>query len=468
MNRRRRTRKDRIRQLRIRLAILLGLVAALIIALVILITSVMGQNRQNTDTQTAAVSASSVTAVSESVDEEAERAAQEAARKLAEEKAAQEAEAEKKAEEEKKAAEEAARLEEEKRLAEEEAARQAEEAAKIDDGTGTTIRICMVGDLLLHDAINSTAARADGTYDYNSLFTNITAELQNYDLRIINEETPCGGPQFGISGYPSFNGPYEAIDAVANAGFNCVTMATNHMLASTLQYWRTYYPYVGLVGAYDSFEASEQIYVYQKDDFRVAVLNYTYGSNAGAEILGSSDMYWAVNLLEETSVYYDIQRAKEVADYVIVCPHWGTEYNIGVDELQIYWTDRFLEWGVDLVIGTHPHVIEPMDYRTYGEDHGMLIYYSLGNFVSNQDNAYSMVGGMADVTIRKNSSGVHLDDFGAKTVITHKALPFTTYMLRDYSPELAPFNMVTLTDPSFSYEYCVNLSQSIYGDCLKW
>ncbi len=357
--------------------------------------------------------------------------------------------------------------------AEAQAQAEAEAQAQIDDGSGTTIKLCMVGDVLISSAINDSCNTGSG-YDFNCLFQNVSSQLQEYDIRIVNQETTCGGEEYEISGYPSFNSPHQVQDAIANAGFNVVCMATNHTLDkgrdplnSCLNYWHTNYPQITTIGAYDSQEASDNIYVYTKDNFSVAVLNYTYGSNAGSGEYYGAD--WSLNLLEADQVYADIQAARSMADYVVVCPHWGTEYQSAPDEFQTQWMQYFADWGVDLVIGTHPHCLEPLESYTNCDGNQMIVYYSIGNFVSNQDYAYSLVGAIADVTIRKDNNGnVHVDDFGAIPIVTQKASTYTTYLLRDYSQELADCsNNAGEYAPEFSYQYCVDLVNNMFGDRLR-
>ncbi len=236
-------------------------------------------------------------------------------------------------------------------------------------------------------------------------------------------------------------------------------------LFSTLNYWQTNYPSIITTGAYNSEEASNNISIYEKDGFKIAILNYTYGSNAGD---GSYyDVPWALNTLNEDEIYADIQQAKTMADYIIVCPHWGTEYNTSIDDSQNYWSSLFLEWGVDMVIGTHPHVIEPIEVKTNDSGHQMIVYYSLGNFVSSQDYGYSLVGGMADVTLRKTSTGVTVDDFGVIPLITHKGSYFSTYFMTDYSQDMVAASNANIMDPDFTYDYAVNLANSIFGDRIR-
>ena len=157
-----------------------------------------------------------------------------------------------------------------------------------------------------------------------------------------------------------------------------------------------------MLGINESQEAQDHnIFVYEQEGIRIAVLNYTYGTNG---IPMPSGMPYAVNLLEEKKVAADIAKAKTMSDFIIVCPHWGTEYQLTPSAEQARWTQIFLENGVDLVIGTHPHVIEPVEWVQDDNGNEMLVYYSLGNFVnwtssSGKGIANRMVGGMAEVTI---------------------------------------------------------------------
>ncbi len=380
--------------------------------------------------------------------------------------AQEQAEARRIAEEQAEAKRQAEEQKEAERLAAEQAA--AEQAAKEQE---VTVHLTMAGDVLLSSALVASC-EAESGYDFNVLFQNVAPYLAEYDLKIVNEETACGGGAYGISGYPSFNSPHEAQDAIAAAGFNVVCLATNHMLDlgtgplySTIEYWNTMYPDMALIGAYGSEEASNQICYFEKDGFRIAILNYTYGSNAG-----SGEYYdapWCLNMLYEEEVRADIQRAEAESDYVIVCPHWGTEFNFATDEEQAQWAQIFLEEGVDLVLGTHPHVVEPIEVFTREDGSQMICYYSLGNFVSNQDYAYTLVGGLADVTLRKTAEGIVVDDYGIIPVVTHKSSFYTAYLLKDYSNELALSSTGYALDPEFTWDYCVNLVTSMYGDRLR-
>ena len=249
------------------------------------------------------------------------------------------------------------------------------------------IQIVMVGDMLMHEPIIKSGLQTDGSYNFDHLFENVKDTILEADLAIANQETIMGGPSYGYTGYPSFNTPYALADAEAKAGFDVLLFATNHAMdkgsraiLNCIDYMEEHHPEMEYLGIHRSQQAQdENIYVYEKNGIRIAILNYTYGTNG---IPLPDDMPYIVNLLDEEKIRLDIRKAEEIADFTIVCPHWGTEYNMGISSEQRQWTRIFLEEGVDLVMGAHPHVIEPVEWVTDDNGHKMLVYYSLGNFVN--------------------------------------------------------------------------------------
>lgn len=346
-------------------------------------------------------------------------------------------------------------------------------------------KIIMVGDILLHTPVEESCLQPDGSYDYDSLFSHTKEEIAAADLALVNQEVIIGGADLGITGYPSFNADFSLCDSLAGAGFDIICHATNHAmdkgrkgLINCAKYWRENYPQITVLGIHDTADTSTSCgaepVILDLPDMKIAVLNYTYGTN-GIQL--PDDMPYAVDLLNEEQVAADIQRAEELADFTIVCPHWGTEYRLTSDASQEKWTKIFAENGADLILGTHPHVIEPIEWVTdEAGEHEMLVYYSLGNFVNwtsgtGEGVANRMVGGMAEVTITKNDHGeVEIADYGVKTIISHVASGpegVTTYFLEDYDAVLAEENEIVSQDPEFSREYCVNLCDSVWGDLWK-
>ena len=346
-------------------------------------------------------------------------------------------------------------------------------------------KIVMVGDVLLHTPVEESCRQADGSYDYDSLFANKKDEILAADLALVNQEVIIGGSELGISGYPCFNADFSLCDALVNAGFDVICHATNHAmdkgsagLLNCAKHWKEQYPQIMVLGIHDSADTSTACgadpEILELGDFKVAVLNYTYGTNG---ISLPEDMPYAVDLLDEEQVAADICKAEEMADFTIVCPHWGTEYRLTPDASQEKWVRIFLENGADLVLGTHPHVIEPIEWVTDPENgHEMLVYYSLGNFVNwtsgtGEGVANRMVGGMAEVTVGRDETGeVKIKDYGVQPLISHVTSGpggVTTYFLEDYSEKLGKENEIVSQDADFSLQYCIDLCDLVWGEVWK-
>lgn len=339
------------------------------------------------------------------------------------------------------------------------------------------IDIIMVGDILLHDNVQNSGKLPDGTYNYDHMFANVKDEVQAADLALVNQEVILGGVELGLTGYPCFNGAYEVGDALYKAGFNVILHATNHTLdrgktalLNCMNYWKKYSD-VAVLGVFESQESYDNdIYVYEQDGIKIAILNYTYGTNG---IPVPEDMPYAVALLEENKVVADIQRAEEIADFTIVCPHWGTEYVHYYSDYQTYWTNVFMNNGVDLVLGTHPHVIQPVEMLTNDAGHSMLVYYSLGNFInstadSGRGTADRMIGGMAEITVAKKESGeVYIKSYGVEPLVTqlsYEPQQITTYFLKEYTEDLAATNQIIYKDSVFTLEWSKSLCREVFKE----
>ncbi len=339
----------------------------------------------------------------------------------------------------------------------------------------TTIDITMIGDMLLHDAVSQSGLMSDGTYNYDHFFAHVKDDIQKADIAIVNEEVILGGLELGISGYPCFNAVYEVGDALVKAGFNVVLQATNHTIDkgatgvdNCINFWKTNYPNIGVLGINQTAEDVNNIYVYEQGDIKVAILNYTYGTNGIALPTGRE---YIVNLLDEERIKSDLKKANEIADFVIVCPHWGAEYTYEPVDDQRYWTTIFADNGADLVIGAHPHVIEPVEWVTGVNGNKMLVYYSLGNFISAQDRAPRMLGAMANVTIENKENGeVFIKDYGVTPLVTHRIFgsgATTTYKLSDYTDALVSQNTILSHDSSFSIPWMKSVCREVFGDLYK-
>lgn len=363
-----------------------------------------------------------------------------------------------------------------------------EDSTTLQKEQSSDVTLLMVGDILLHEPVQRVAKDAEGNYNYDFIFEHVKPKMQAADVAIVNQEVIIGGKELGVSGYPMFNAPYEAGDALVAAGVDVVCHATNHSLdmgkkgiINCYEFWKQRYPQIKVVGL-NGFEYEyENIDIIEKNGIKIAILNYSYGTNG---IAFPKDMPHAVDMLEKAKVEKDLKYAEENADFTLVIPHWGTEYNLGTDAYQEYWTGIFREGGADLVIGAHPHVIEPVemieDENTgITNNHGggdMLVYYSLGNFVSwtsstGKGVSNRSVGGMAKVTITKNASGeAVIKDHEVEAVVCHESSKehgVTVYPLSEYSEDLAKENEIKLQDSSFTMQYCVDLCDKVWGHDWK-
>ncbi len=330
-------------------------------------------------------------------------------------------------------------------------------------GNVKTLTLSMVGDVLLHSPVSKSGLQKNGKYNYDHLFRHVKSEVETYDVAMLNEEVLLAGPKFGITGYPKFNGRFEVGDAIEKAGFDVILHATNHSmdqgragLISDLKHWKKAHPELKVTGMYLTKKASKKITYVKKNGIKIAILNYTYGTN-GLPL--PSDMPFAVNLMTKAKVKRDVKLAKKHADFIVVCPHWGTEYFTGISSYQKEWTSYFAKLKVDLVIGAHPHVIGPVKWVKGKNGHKMLVYYSLGNYINSTSRRGAGVyrqylGGMADVTIEKTEEGkAQIKEAAFLPLITHYSQggKMSTYFMKDYTEKMAKKSRVSQHDKTFTY-----------------
>lgn len=336
-----------------------------------------------------------------------------------------------------------------------------------------SVSLLMVGDNLVHEQVIASGKKDDGSYNFDHLFEILKEDIEAADIAIINQETILGGDLFSYSGYPNFNTPVEMGDSIHKTGFDVVLHATNHTMdkgykavANTIEYWREY-PDITVLGINETKEHRDTIPTVTKNGITIAMLNYTYSLN-GYKL--PKDKPYLVNMLDEEQVIKDIRNAKEIADFVIVFPHWGTEYVYEPDDYQKKWTSLFLTEEVDLVVGTHPHVLQPIEWITSTTGHKMLIYYSLGNYVSYQKEAPRMLGGMANITLIKEDNKVFIKDSGIIPIVTHYEnrdnYHYGVYKLENYTLEQSLVHGVLelQKSSSFSFSGTIELAKNVLKD----
>ncbi len=274
----------------------------------------------------------------------------------------------------------------------------------------TTITFVAFGDILAHEPIYRYGLQCEGSFDY--MFENVQDKIDESDAAIINQETPLTDDPLMVSDYPRFGTPAAVGQAIVDAGFDVVTCATNHALdrgAEGVDFTKRFFDnnQVACLGIQTADETEYQPYtVIRIKGVSFALFNYTYGTNGIGIPQENPNM---VHLFPAAEA--DIAQAKSEADFVIVFAHWGTEYAEEADAFQREWTQVFLESGVDVVVGTHPHVLQPYEMLTADNGHRMLVYYSIGNFISAQPEKRCVKGGMAEFTVSLTPKGYQVTEY---------------------------------------------------------
>lgn len=238
--------------------------------------------------------------------------------------------------------------------------------------------IIAVGDVLIHESVYKDALNKDGTYSFHKMFTEVEDIIKKYDLKYCNQESTIGGSVLGISGYPSFNSPDEIGDEIVNLGFNLISLANNHALdkgEDAIKYSNSYWKTKNVItaGTYNSIEERDESHIYEKNGIKYAFLAYTTISNAKV------NNNYILNMYSADRAKGDIEAIKDKVDVIIVSMHWGVENYNTPNESQRQIAEYLSSLGVNMIIGAHPHVVQPIEY--IGDT---LVIYSLGNFISNQ------------------------------------------------------------------------------------
>ena len=302
------------------------------------------------------------------------------------------------------------------------------------------VKLAAVGDALIHENILKSGKQKDGSYNYDLLFKHVKDYLEDFDVKIINQETIFVYDSDKFAGYPSFGTPKEVGDAMRKAGFNVITCATNHAydkgstgIKNTVDYWKNYKDSVLMTGIYTSQKDYDTIAIRDYNGIKIAFLNYTTLLNSGAKREPYNIRYY-----KESEAIKEIKQAKKKADIVIVLPHWGIEYEHEPSEEQERMAKKFAEAGADAIIGCHPHVVQPMKVIKTSDGRRVPCYYSLGNFVSNMFWFKCQLEGMAELTIVKWNGKASISAAEYTPLVNHindDDSKFTVYLLEDYKGE---------------------------------
>lgn len=304
-------------------------------------------------------------------------------------------------------------------------------------------------------------------YEFSSIYEFVADDIMNADISYINQETLIGGTSGKIIGYPCFNSPTAVADTVIDLGFDVVNVAHNHMLDSGntkyLENCNSIFENAGLevIGYYPDSESTSNITVIESKGIKVAFLAYTYGTN-GIRLPSNSE--FVIPYLNKELVTKQVELAKQVSDIVIASCHWGYEDTFNPNNEQKEYADLMCNLGVDVVLGMHPHVIQPMEWKTSESGHKTLVVYSLGNFVSGMVAGKNMLAGMLSLDIIRDAetNEVYIDTPLFVPTVTHYTKKtrvasndtgyrdFKIYPLIDYTEELAQEHGVKRYEKSHS------------------
>lgn len=301
------------------------------------------------------------------------------------------------------------------------------------------------GDNIIHEQVYIDAknhAKGNEEYDFVSMYDNIREFIESADIAFVNQETPLGGDELGISGYPNFNGPQAAGEALVEVGFDVVNIATNHMLdkreaglKGSIDFWNN--QPVTLIGGYYNDDDYENIRVVEKNGIKIAFVSYTYGLN-GMTLPSSSEIH--IPLIDEDEIVRMVEKANTLADVTICVMHWGTDGSTVVTSEQTKLAKVITDAGADVILGMHSHTLQPVEWQVGKNGNKTLVIYSLGNFLNAQYDSINLVGGIMTFDIVMKDGEVTIEDPIMNPVVVQyddDRLNFSLYLLEDYTEELA-------------------------------
>lgn len=331
-----------------------------------------------------------------------------------------------------------------------------------------SVSLLCAGDNLIHSSIFTQAKRraeANGKdgYDFSYPYQKIERYLQSADLAILNQETIVTD-MLEPSDYPRFCSPAALGEHMIDIGFDVFSMSNNHVLDQgedgllyALDFWDSH-PDIVRYGAYRSEEDMQNIRIKEVNGITFAFLGYMEHTN-GLFLAPDSELR-LVYLSNLELIEQQIRRADELADVVVVSPHFGIEVTNEVTDNQRELARKFVEWGADLIIGTQPHTVQTMEYIKRGDGTKAFCFYCLGNLISSMDRPLAMVGMLGNITVTKNSLT------GEITFDNIKAIPIINqYGASYYQVHVVPY--AEYTDSDLSAHGCNGFDRSVIDSVLS-
>lgn len=331
------------------------------------------------------------------------------------------------------------------------------------------VSFAAVGDNLIHDTVyEQAAARSSSGYDFSDAYDRIADKIAEPDVAILNQETIIS-TEHNVSSYPMFNSPVEVGEEMLEIGFDVFNIATNHSLdcgekglISAINFWKSKNAVTS--GAYLNSDDMSNIPMNEVNGVKIAYLGFTDSTN-GLSLPEDSEVI-LVRARDESLLQQRIVEAKKKADVVVISAHWGNEYTHEPTEYQRELAEKLASWGADVIIGTHPHVIQPVEYITNSDGRKTLVAYSLGNFISAQNRGPRMLGGMLNFEIVKNNTTgeIALENVKFSGVVTHFGYGCSNirvYPLEAYTEELASKHGVKSKTSDFSLQYLYDILNDV-------
>lgn len=304
-----------------------------------------------------------------------------------------------------------------------------------------------VGDNIIYQAgFTDAKKRSDGTRPYNFLpnYENIADTIAAADISFINQETLMAGEAYGYSDYPHFNSPQSLAEDLITVGFDVISMANNHMLdmgtnglGDTIAYYKSLSDRVTMIGGYENEEDFNTPRIVERDGIKIAFVAFTYATN-GLVLSSNSDIY--VPYIDDDSIESSIAAAKEEADLVFVSMHWGNENSFVPNSEQKYAAQLIADCGADVIIGHHPHVIQPVEWLEGREGNRTLCIYSLGDLIAVMTRASNMLGGLVTFDIVQENDEFRIENPIFNPTVFHFGPSYYNgkiYFLSDFTSDLA-------------------------------
>lgn len=333
------------------------------------------------------------------------------------------------------------------------------------ENSDITFTMAAIGDVMCHNTQYKDAYNSEtGEYDFSYVYDNIKSYIQDADISVANLETTFAGEERGYSNYPTFNSPDSLAYSLKDLGIDVVSTAGNHALDtgfSGLSRTIDVLDEANLAhtGTFKTKEDQEKILFQEVKGVKIAFINYAYGTN-GIQVPSGKD--FCVNLIDKDLIQKHIETAKaENADIIVACMHWGIEYKTTANSEQEELADFLFKNGVDIILGTHPHVLEQMEKRTVtlenGETKKGFVIYSLGNFVCDQNAENTRTSIILNLEITKHTDGnVTIDKTDYTPIYMYKNSNLSIRKMKLLDIEKSIENYENGTDTSIgstTYEY---------------